>query len=70
PTDRTKIITSKYQYGLPLYRQETMFKQYGIDLSRKTMAQWMINIRKSASLGMLIGKTSTRYLITLMIYAK
>jgi hypothetical protein len=39
----SEIITSKYQYGLPLfYRQEAMFKQYGIDLSRKTMAQWMM----------------------------
>jgi transposase len=42
PSLLSQIITSKYQYGLPLYRQETMFKQYGIDLSRKTMAQWMI----------------------------
>ena len=36
------IITSKYQYALPLYRQETLFKQYGIELSRKTMSEWMI----------------------------
>jgi transposase len=42
PSLLSQIITSKYQYGLPLYRQEAMFKQYGIDLSRKTMAQWMI----------------------------
>lgn len=38
----TELITSKYQFGLPLYRQEAMFKQYGIELSRKTMAQWMM----------------------------
>jgi len=38
----SQIITSKYQYALPLYRQEQMFKQYGIELSRKTMANWMI----------------------------
>ena len=38
----SQIITSKYQYGLPLYRQESMFKQYGIELSRKTMAEWMM----------------------------
>ncbi|MGS0827499.1 IS66 family transposase [Shewanella sp. 0m-8] len=38
----SQIITSKYQYGLPLYRQESMFKQYGIELSRKTMADWMM----------------------------
>ena len=37
-----QIITSKYQYGLPLYRQESMFKQHGIEISRKTMADWII----------------------------
>jgi transposase len=42
PSLISQIIISKYQYGLPLYRQESMFRQYGIDLSRKTMAQWMI----------------------------
>ncbi|CAM3939058.1 IS66 family transposase [Rheinheimera salexigens] len=43
----SQLITSKYQYGLPLYRQEAMFKQYGIELSRQTMSSW---IDKSASL--------------------
>ena len=43
----SQIITSKYQYGLPLYRQESMFKQYGIDLSRQTMSSWIL---KSATL--------------------
>jgi transposase len=43
----SQIITSKYQYGLPLYRQESMFKQYGIDLSRQTMSGWIL---KSADL--------------------
>jgi len=38
----SQIITSKYQYALPLYRQESLFKQYGIALSRKTMADWMM----------------------------
>ena len=38
----SQIITSKYQYALPLYRQESLFKQYGIELSRQTMADWMI----------------------------
>jgi transposase len=42
PSLLSQIITSKYQFGLPLYRQEAMFKQYGIELSRKTMADWMI----------------------------
>lgn len=38
----SQIITSKYQYALPLYRQESLFKQYGIELNRKTMASWMM----------------------------
>lgn len=37
-----QIIINKYQYALPLYRQETLFKNYGIELSRKTMADWVI----------------------------
>ncbi len=47
PSLLSQIITSKYQYSLPLYRQETMFQQHGIGLSRKTMSEWMI---KSATL--------------------
>ena len=42
PSLLSQIITSKYQYSLPLYRQETMFKQHGIELNRKTMSEWMI----------------------------
>ncbi len=42
PSLLSQIITSKYQYGLPLYRQEAMFKQHDIELSRKTMADWII----------------------------
>jgi len=40
----SQIITNKYQYALPLYRQESLFKQYGIELSRKTMSSWMLTI--------------------------
>jgi len=47
PSLLSQIITSKYQYSLPLYRQETMFKQHGIELNRKTMSEWMM---KSSSL--------------------
>lgn len=42
PTLLSQIITSKYQYNLPLYRQEILFKQHGIVLNRKTMSEWMI----------------------------
>ncbi|WP_220764027.1 MULTISPECIES: IS66 family transposase [unclassified Shewanella] len=47
PNLLSQIITSKYQYALPLYRQEMLFKQHGIELNRKTMADWMM---KSAAL--------------------
>ena len=42
PSLLAQIITAKYQYALPLYRQESLFKQYGIDINRKTMSSWMI----------------------------
>ncbi|HGF5068280.1 TPA: transposase [Vibrio parahaemolyticus] len=38
------IILGKYQYALPLYRQETLFTQPGIELSRTTMARWVIQV--------------------------
>lgn len=38
----SQVITCKYQFGLPLYRQETWFGDIGIDLNRKTMSSWMI----------------------------
>jgi transposase len=36
------IAVSKYQDALPLYRQEKIFSRHGIDLSRSTMAGWMV----------------------------
>lgn len=36
------IMDRKYTLALPLYRQEQQFKHYGIDLSRQTLANWMI----------------------------
>jgi len=42
PSLLAQVITSKYQYALPLYRQEQMFRQFDIDLNRKTLAEWMI----------------------------
>jgi transposase len=38
----SQLITAKYQYGLPLYRQESMFSDYGISLSRQTMSGWLL----------------------------
>ena len=42
PSLLSQIISSKYQYSLPLYRQESLFAQHGIALSRQTMADWML----------------------------
>jgi transposase len=36
------IAISKYADGLPLYRQEKIFSRYGIELTRSTMAGWMV----------------------------
>ena len=37
------IITQKYAYGLPLYRQEDIFLELGIDLPRQTQARWVMS---------------------------
>jgi transposase len=36
------IVTSKFCDCLPLYRQEKQFERIGVELSRRTMADWMI----------------------------
>ena len=36
------IAVAKYQDALPLYRQESILQRAGIDLSRQTLARWMI----------------------------
>ena len=40
----THIIISKYAYHLPLYRQEIIFRQLGVDLPRNTTCWWMIKV--------------------------
>lgn len=42
PELAASIVTQKYAYGLPLYRQEAMFLELGIDLPRQTQARWVI----------------------------
>jgi len=42
PSLLAQIISSKMHYGLPLYRQEKLFAQTGIELSRQTMSRWLI----------------------------
>lgn len=36
------VMNRKFVEAIPLYRQEQQFKNYGIDLSRQTLANWMI----------------------------
>ena len=38
------LITSKYCDHLPFYRQEKIFRRYGIDISRQSMCRWAIEI--------------------------
>ena len=38
----TDIILDKYQYHLPLYRQSKIMKSYGITISDKTLANWVM----------------------------
>jgi transposase len=43
------IIVSKYADALPLYRQEKIFLRHGIDLSRSTMAGWIVKVAEFAA---------------------
>lgn len=36
------VIVSKYCDHLPLYRQEQMFSRHGVELSRKTLCDWVL----------------------------
>ena len=38
------IATAKFCDGLPLYRQEQQFARLGVELSRRTMSDWMIAV--------------------------
>lgn len=36
------VMSQKYQYAMPLYRQEQQFAQLGVPLTRQTLANWML----------------------------
>ena len=42
PSAVAHIMNGKYVEGLPLYRQEQQLSSLGIELSRQTMANWMV----------------------------
>lgn len=38
------IITAKFCDAIPLYRQEKQFARVGIEIPRRTMADWMLRV--------------------------
>ena len=40
------VLIAKYTDGLPLYRQESILSRYGGDISRATLANWVIALAK------------------------
>ena len=36
------VVTAKYQDALPLHRQEKIFNRHGVELTRQTLASWII----------------------------
>lgn len=42
PSTVAEVIYQKYANGMPLYRQESNWKQRGLELHRSTMANWVI----------------------------
>ena len=42
PSSIAHVITQKYQFAMPLYRQEQEWKAIGIALPRATLANWVI----------------------------
>jgi transposase len=42
PTSISYIMSQKFVEGLPLYRQEKQWERLGVEISRQTMANWMI----------------------------
>ncbi len=44
PSLLAHVATSKYVDALPLYRQEKIFARLGVDLSRGTLAGWMLKM--------------------------
>ena len=44
-----QIAVSKFADALPLYRQQKMFARLGVDLSRATMANWLVQAARRCS---------------------
>jgi transposase len=42
PSIVSQIMVKKYEEGVPLYRQEAWYARHGLELSRQTMANWVV----------------------------
>ncbi len=62
-----QVICNKYQFAIPLYRQEALFKQIDIELNRKTLANWMI--RSAILLQPIIDALKDTLLLQTVIHA-
>ncbi|MGK5089866.1 IS66 family transposase [Bdellovibrionota bacterium FG-2] len=49
PSFLTNIVISKFLDHCPLYRQEGMYERIGVELSRGTMAEWIIRLGKAVT---------------------
>ena len=61
------VITHKFAYSLPLYRQERLFGKMGIDLSRQTLSHWLI--QSAALLTPVVDRLHERLLEQSVIHA-
>ena len=46
PSTVADVMTQKYVNGIPLYRQEQIWKREGVELSRATLANWVTEVSK------------------------
>ncbi|GGD52252.1 hypothetical protein GCM10010911_07200 [Paenibacillus nasutitermitis] len=68
PSAVAYVMTQKYVDSQPLYRQEQQFQRLGINLSRQTLANWMI-AGAERWIGALYGHLHTRLLEQDIAYA-
>ena len=54
------VVTSKFCDSLPLYRQQKQFARIGVELSRRTMADWMIAASEACAPLMKLLETRVR----------
>ena len=61
----TDVYIKKYADALPLYRQEQIWKRYGVDLKRGTMSNWVITVAQMYL--KIIWKKMKEYLLKLPV---